>query len=479
MRNNIVLLFCLLASLAFIFFGVLTQDGSPLLYQGWLFNEYISCNFSELSKTFSLSTTYTSWGGVVLSSIYLKLVGVNHAEQLLQITHLLLFFFAAYLWMKFLVVSSQHQLNWWLMSMVLFWSYGFSKGFYNYLYSVDLLLISLAFIWQIQSQKLYSILGISMLWVLACFFHPMPIVIGLFILPILYIYHQRKFFVKYLFVIPAIVVLALHFTSVTSDTNYIDYSLWSRLGDLLKGFALISYHRQQFLFIVPMMVLIWIATFYILIKSKFFASPFPIILLMLGFIYLIVPQETSGGGLITFRIAWFIYFFIGLYLFVNIEILKQKIKLPLFLKISFLLMFLLLKFYNLPNNSIQISMRNCFSKVEPNAQLIGLYTKLNPLSAKGWLFPVHHYQLQKLYIDFKLNNPQNHFANSDYYPFQYKLKGMVDEHLTKINLDYILKNGCDYLMTDSNIANLNFKLICQANSIDGNHLFMFKRVYAH
>ncbi len=434
-----------------------TQDGSPLLYQGFLLQKYISSDFGTFENTFKLSTTYTSWGGVIVSSLLYKVAGIAHAERLMQLLHLLLFTFAVYKWSVCLKITKKLQWFWWLCVLLLFWSLTFSKGFYNYLYALDIVMLVLPNLLVFDTLNKKKHIYISVMLLLSFTFHPLPYMFAMLVLFLNY--NRRNNFGNYLYLLPSMLLLIFHFIHIHSETNYTGYSIISRIGDLIKGVFLASYLRSEFVFsgiLVCINLSVLIAVF---VKSKNKLSIYIKIIVAVLVLYLFSPQETSGGGLIGIRLAWLMLFFSLVYIVQNISLYKKHL-IYVYINCAIILCFVLYKALIVfeYNNSYVYA---CFENIE--GKVYRLYINTNPMQKNGWLFPVYPYQFQKKYIDNNLVNFQNHFANSDYYPFAYKESCFIEEKWSEVNKNKVIQDGCDYLVTDSIIADTNFEFYCSQN----------------
>jgi hypothetical protein len=447
----------LISAMLIVLLNIHTQDGSPLLYQGFLLQKYIYGDFAFFESTFKLATTYTSWGGVVVSSILYKLAGIEQAERLMQLLHLLLFTKAVNNWSAYLKITNKLQWFWWLSMLLLFWSLTFTKGFYNYIYALDLVLLVLPNLLEIDPLNKKKLICISVMLFLSFVFHPLPFMFTLLVL--LLNYNKKNSNNNYLYLLPSMLLLICHFMHIHSATNYIGYSIVSRIGDLVKGVFLASYLRSEFVFSGVLVCINLSVLVVVFFKSKNKYNIYIKILFAVLVLYLFSPQETSGGGLIGIRLAWLMLFFSLVYIVQNISLYKKHL-IYVYINCSITLCFILYKALIVfeYNNSYVYA---CFENIE--GKVYRLYNNTNIMQKNGWLFPVYPYQFQKKYINNNLVNFQNHFANSDYYPFTYKNSCFIEEKWSEENKNKVIKDGCDYLVTDSIIADTNFEFYCSQN----------------
>ncbi|MBI3235505.1 MAG: hypothetical protein HYZ42_15945, partial [Bacteroidetes bacterium] len=385
--------FCLAFGFSFLlilFFNIYTQDGSPLLYQGWLFNEYIENNFETLGHIFKYSPSYTSWGGVLLSSVSIKLLDVNHAEKLLQLVHLFLFYLAFYFIAKYIDLKKKIRPYWWVVVTVLFWSYTFGKGFYNYLYAVDFLLLAIPHILSsAKTSKSYIIIGVVFLAMALC--HPLPALVGFLLISVTSFESKKMDYKSIAFFLPTLLFLGMHFSTVESSNSYENYSIVNRIGEFVLGLTLASYKRSEFIYIAVFVLAIQF--FYIVGLFKTKDKKYILILVSFVVIYLIAPEETSGGGLITFRLAWLILLFQVMYIFTHVlgysSLIQQSFKVFIFIGI------LLLAFKTMIVVDYQNDKVICFNQLDSQSKVVRLYHQTTPTKSSGWLAPIFAYQIQK------------------------------------------------------------------------------------
>lgn len=429
------------------------QDEAPLLYQGMLLNSILSNPESPLFSVFQFHICYTSWGGVMLSAVGLKTIGTAGAGMLLRSIHLA---FLIYIFLQIeRRIKPENILLLWGLLPLFFASYIYSKGFYNFLFALDLSVIALL----LRGNGFKENFVFASLLTIGSFCHPLPLLLSIPAMIVL------KKFSKLLLMVPACIPLALHLLNTHGITHWEGYQFSGRLYIFLTGLSLDSAHIYEFLFSMPLFLgtyILWLLKGTLKDNS---ITLLPILFVILG---MIAPTETAGGGLIPERLFWISWMLMSI-------ILLQQISMQKFQKYTYIFLWLFIGFkIMLGIITTQTYNQSCGigKEAAPSGISVRLWSAENPDRARGWLLPFSTFPYRSMALTQHQTDFQNHFAWYGYYPFTYRSNFLRNELYHAEQMDKIKYSRVKYIWSDVAFADPSISLLerCSENPIKLYHI---------
>ncbi len=316
---------------------LITQDGQVHLYNAFVLYEWAN-KVDFYSQFYSINTTPSpNWLSEGLLVALMHMFSPDIAEKILQGCCVIFLPFGLY----YAITALRPQQGLWaLAALPLAYNFVFFYGFYNFCLSMPLCLYTIGSIWRKkQDLNLAQYFGLSLLFIINYFTHPVAwLVVGsvwfAYILQAFLATKNWRVFIKNSSLILPTLLLFLLFAERNGlgfFANKTQMPLIQWLVLWQAGAAFENKEKYVFaLFGISLTLLLFWFLFQKIIgfykkniekaakNSKFidflqiFTQKYTFIAIpvaFLGYLYLLVPDFTAGGGYLTVRVSYFLIFF--------------------------------------------------------------------------------------------------------------------------------------------------------------------------